>query len=83
MPLLELLNVTRRFPGVGEEEGPEILRGITYALEQGQAAAIVGPSGSGKSTLLNLIGGLDRPTSGQVARSSGTSEERSQAQYKP
>lgn len=66
MPLLELRDVSRRFPGVGDAEGPEVLRGITTSLEEGEAVAILGPSGSGKSTLLNLMGGLDRPTSGQV-----------------
>lgn len=42
------------------------LRGVDLTIEKGSFAAIVGPSGSGKSSLLNLIGGLDKPTSGRV-----------------
>ena len=49
----------------GDNEVP-VLSGITVDIPQGQFAIIMGPSGSGKSTLLHLIGGLDRPSAGDV-----------------
>lgn len=42
------------------------VNGVTIDFEEGEFAAVVGPSGSGKTTLLNMLGGLDRPTSGEV-----------------
>ncbi len=48
------------------EERVHALRGVSFDIEDGDYAAIVGPSGCGKSTLLNLIGAIDRPSSGTV-----------------
>ncbi len=50
----------------GSGEALHVLNGINLDLKTGATAAIIGTSGSGKSTLLNMLGGLDKPTSGQV-----------------
>lgn len=63
-PLIHVVNVSRTFH-VGSQE-VRALRGINLDIYQGQLVAIRGPSGSGKTTLVNIMGGLDRPTSGQV-----------------
>lgn len=62
--LVRTLDLTRTYP-VGSEQ-VHALRGINLTIRQGQFAVFRGRSGSGKTTLLNLIGGLDRPSSGQV-----------------
>lgn len=61
-PLIEFRNVTRTY-GTGEAE-VRALGGVDLIIEQGDFVAIMGPSGSGKSTTMNIIGGLDRPTTG-------------------
>lgn len=64
--MLELINVSKIYPSPGNQAGVRVLNDITLRISPGQALVIVGPSGSGKSTLLNIIGALDRPTSGKV-----------------
>jgi putative ABC transport system ATP-binding protein len=61
--MLELENITKVYKA-GQTEVPA-LRGISCRIESGEMVSIIGPSGSGKSTLMNIIGCLDKPTSGK------------------
>ena len=61
--MISLHHVTKIFDG---KRKATALEEVDLHVEKGQVVAIIGPSGSGKSTLLNLIGGLDRPTSGKI-----------------
>lgn len=62
VPVLEASDVTRRYL-MGKVE-VEALKGVSLTVRDGEFVAVVGPSGSGKSTLMNLLGLLDRPTTG-------------------
>ncbi|HTM00360.1 MAG TPA: ABC transporter ATP-binding protein [Candidatus Omnitrophota bacterium] len=62
--LIRLRNVSKRYQR--EQNVLDVLAGIDLDVKKGEFLALMGPSGSGKSTLLNLIGGIDRPSEGEV-----------------
>lgn len=64
MEILKVQNLCKTY-GKGEAK-VDALKNVSFSLEKGEFAAVIGESGSGKSTLLNCIGGLDVPTSGTV-----------------
>ena len=64
-PLLSARNIAKVY-GQGDT-AVHALRGVNLDIDEGEMIVILGPSGSGKSTLLNILGGLDRPSAGEVA----------------
>ena len=61
--MIDLKRVSKVFDG---KRKATALENVDLHIPKGEVVSIVGPSGSGKSTLLNLIGGLDRPTAGEI-----------------
>jgi predicted ABC-type transport system involved in lysophospholipase L1 biosynthesis ATPase subunit len=65
-PILKLVNLRKCYESPERAASLAVLNGISLEVSRGESLAIVGPSGSGKSTLLQIMGTLDRPTSGEV-----------------
>ncbi|MCR5503499.1 MAG: ABC transporter ATP-binding protein [Lachnospiraceae bacterium] len=63
-PVMQLRGITKNY-FIGSPNEIHVLRGIDLFVEEGEFVAVVGASGSGKSTLMNIIGALDRPTTGE------------------
>jgi len=82
-PLIQIQGLSRRY-SVGKT-AVAALAGVDLAIPRGEFTALAGPSGSGKSTLLNLVGGLDRPSGGEIlvdGLSLGKASEKELVQYR-
>src|SRR5437764_12088664 len=79
MSLLEAKALTREF----DDGQVKALRGVNLSVEEGEFIAVTGPSGCGKSTLLQMLGALDRPTSGTLLyRGQSLSDHPNPASYR-
>ena len=67
MVVMGTIDLKKRFKLPGQQP-IDVLKGVNFSVRPGEKVAIVGRSGAGKSTLLNILGGLERPTSGTVTR---------------
>ena len=67
MIVLGTIDLKKKFKLPGQKP-IEVLKGVNFSVKTGEKVAIIGRSGAGKSTLLNILGGLERPTSGTVTR---------------
>lgn len=73
IPLIKLKNIVREFPA--GDSTIQVLKNINLTINAGEMVAIIGTSGSGKSTLMNILGCLDKPTSGTYAINGRTTSE--------
>ena len=83
VPLLRIDDLRRSYHLEGEEV--HAVRGVSFAVNEGEYVAVVGPSGCGKSTLLNLLGALDQPTGGMISvrgRSLGLMSDREATRFR-
>jgi len=81
LPNVLLLHVADLFKAYETPRGAlEVLTGVSFTMQPGDAAAVTGPSGSGKSSLLYILGGLERPTAGTVTLDGRNPFEMSDAQ---
>lgn len=67
MIVLGTIDLKKKFKLPGQRP-IEVLKGVNFSVKPGEKVAIIGRSGAGKSTLLNILGGLEKPTSGTVTR---------------